>query len=146
MREIAAYRAGRGRIPWDTEVLTELQLAAMLDDQPGALETARSYLAQLDECDSPLIAAAAARIGFQALCLAGRRPDPDRRLWDLAARQLERARGGLTDEWRPTYYGVQLALAEAYAARFAGEPAVAQFRAATAWRSRSAPTSPSSRA
>ena len=38
---------------------------------------------------------------------------------------------GLTDEWRPTYHGVQLALAEAYAARFAGEPAVAQFRAAT---------------
>jgi DNA-binding CsgD family transcriptional regulator len=41
------------------------------------------------------------------------------------------ARGGLTDEWRPTYHGVQLALAEAYAARYAGEPAVAQFRVAT---------------
>ena len=41
------------------------------------------------------------------------------------------ARSGLTDEWRPTYYGVQLALAEAYAARLAEEPAVAQFRAAT---------------
>ena len=39
---------------------------------------------------------------------------------------------GLTDEWRPTYHGVQLALAEAYAARYAGEPAVAQFREATA--------------
>ena len=41
-------------------------------------------------------------------------------------------RRGLTDEWRPTYHGVQLALAEAYAARYAGEPAVDQFRAATA--------------
>jgi DNA-binding CsgD family transcriptional regulator len=44
---------------------------------------------------------------------------------------LASAQAGLTDEWRPTYPGVQLALAEAYAARFAGEPAVAQFRAAT---------------
>ena len=52
-------------------------------------------------------------------------------LRDLSARQLASARGGLTDEWRPTYHGVQLALAEAYAARYAGEPAVAQFRAAT---------------
>ena len=47
-------------------------------------------------------------------------------------RQLELAQAGLTDEWRPTYDGVQLALAEAYAARYAGEPAVAQFREATA--------------
>ncbi|HEX3221145.1 MAG TPA: LuxR C-terminal-related transcriptional regulator [Nocardioides sp.] len=45
------------------------------------------------------------------------------------ARQLALARGGL-DEWRPTSYGFQLALAEAHAARFAGESAVAQFRAA----------------
>ncbi len=42
-----------------------------------------------------------------------------------------RHEAGLTDEWRPTYHGVQLALAEAYAARYAGEPAVAQFRVAT---------------
>ena len=121
-----------GRKPWDTEVLTELELAAMLDDQPGALETARSYLAQLDDCDSPLTSAGAARIGFQALCLArstpGARTDE---LRDRAARQLALAQGGLTDEWRPTYYGVQLALAEAYAARYAGEPAVDQFRTAT---------------
>ena len=133
IRQIAALTQAEGRIPWDTEVLTELQLAAMLDDQPGALETARSYLAQLDECDSPLIAAAAARIGFQALCLG--RSTPGTRtdhLEDLAARQLAMAQGGLTDEWRRTYYGVQLALAEAYAARFAGEPATAQFRAAAA--------------
>ena len=129
------------------DVLAELQLAVMLDDRPGALETAESYLAQMEDCDSPLHAAAAARIGFQALCLGrstpGARTDE---LRDLSARQLASAQRGLTDEWRPTYHGVQLALAEAYAARYAGEPAVAQFRAATSWRSRSAPTSPSSHA
>jgi hypothetical protein len=81
----------------------------------------------------PLVAAAAARIGLQALCLG--RSTPQARtdqLRDRAARQLTLAKGGLTDEWRPTYHGVQLALAEAYAARFAGQSAVAQFREATA--------------
>ena len=48
------------------------------------------------------------------------------RTWQLVS--CQGARAGLTDEWRPTYYGVQLALAEAYAARYAGEPAVDQFR------------------
>ena len=104
----------------------------MLDDQPGALDTAASYLAQIDDTDSPLIAAAAARIGFQALCLARSTPGVGTdELRERAARQLETGQAGLTDEWRPTYYGVQLALAEAYAARYAGEPAVAQFRVAT---------------
>ena len=125
-------RAGSRRMPEVMDVLTELELAAMLDDRPSALETARSYLAQLHDTDSPLIAAAAARIGFHALCVVrstpGGRADE---LRDLSTRQLASARGGLTDEWRPTYHAVQLALAEAYAARYAGEPAVAQFRIAT---------------
>ena len=106
-----------------------------------------AYLAQLDDCDSPLIAASAARIGFQALCLARSAPGVGTdELRDRATLQLDRGRAGLTDEWRRTYYGVQLALAEAYAARFAGGPAVAQFRKRPHWRSRSAPTSPSSHA
>ena len=46
--------------------------------------------------------------------------------------QLERARDGLTDEWYASYFGVQLALAEAFAARVAGESAVAPFREAAA--------------
>ena len=131
VRETAAATQAASRKPDDTEVLTDLQLAAMLDDQLGALETAGSYLAQVDDTDSPLVAAAAARIGFHALCLGrsapGARSDD---LRDLAAHQLALAEGGLTDEWRPTYYGVQLALAEAYAARYTGEPAVAQLRIA----------------
>jgi DNA-binding CsgD family transcriptional regulator len=112
--------------------LAELQLAEMLDDHPGALETARSYLARMEDTDSPLRAAAVARIGFQALCLVrstlGVGTDE---LRELSAWQLASAQAGLTDEWRPTYNGVQLALAGAYAARYAGEPAVVQFRVVT---------------
>ena len=62
----------------------------------------------------------------------GRRPRPGPTSCGTGPRfSYERGQAGLTDEWRSTYYGVQLALAEAYAARYAGEPAVAQFRAAT---------------
>jgi DNA-binding CsgD family transcriptional regulator len=130
--QTVAFIQAVGRKPWDTEVLTQLMLAAMADDQLGVLEVAVSYLAQLDDCDSPLIAAGAARIGFQALCLGRSTAWPSTgELGDLAALQLERANAALTGEWRATYYGVQLALAEAYAARYAGEGAVAQFRAAT---------------
>jgi DNA-binding CsgD family transcriptional regulator len=131
VHQTAAFIQAVGRHPWDTEVLTELALAAMLDDRLGALDTARSYLAKLDDCDSALTSAGAARIGFQALCLGHSTPWARAgELRDLAARQLAMARAGLTEEGRPTYYGVQLALAEAYAARYAEEPAVSQFRAA----------------
>ena len=94
VRETAADTRAASRKPWDVEALTELALAMMLDDLPGALETARSCLAQLDDTDSPLVAAGAARIGFQALCL-GRstlwaRTDE---LRDGAARHLESRAG-----------------------------------------------------
>ncbi|HEY2877927.1 helix-turn-helix transcriptional regulator [Nocardioides sp.] len=133
VREITIFTESVGRTPWDTEVLTELELAAMLDDRAAAFEAARSYLVQLDDCDSPLTSAGAARIAFQALCL-GRTTLEARtdELRELAARQLTLARRGLTDEWRPTYHGVQLALAEAYSARYAEKPAATQFREATA--------------
>jgi DNA-binding CsgD family transcriptional regulator len=133
VRETATQTQAVRQLSFDWNVLTELQLAAMLDDRPGAVETARSYLAQLDHCDSPLVAASAARIGFQALCLGRSTPMVGTdELRERAARQLQRARTELTEEWRPTYGGVQLALAEAYAARYAGESAVPQFRAAIA--------------
>jgi DNA-binding CsgD family transcriptional regulator len=121
-----------GGSPGAADVLAQIRLAEMLDDHPGALETARSYLAQMEDTDSPLRAAAVARIGFHALCLGRSTPGAGTDdLRDLSARQLASARGGLTAEWRPTYHGVQLALAEAYAARYRGAPAVAQFREAT---------------
>ncbi len=132
VREAAAETQKASRQPEDTDVLTELELAAMLDDPQQALEKAGSFLSKLDECDSPLVAAAAARIGFQALCFGRSTPWAQAdELRDLAAGQLALARDGLTDAWRSTYHGVQLALAEAYATRLAGEPAVAQFREAT---------------
>ena len=134
VHQTVAFAHDVGRYPWDTEVLTELELAAMLDDRPGALATARSYLAQLDDCDSPLtcgrgrtdrlpgpVPGSVDALGLgPTSCVTGPRS------------QLQRGQAGLTEEWRATYYGVQLALAVAYAARYAGEPAVAQFREATA--------------
>ncbi len=121
-----------GGSPGAVYVLAEIRLAAMLDEPAGARETARSYLAQMDDSDSPLRAAAVARIGFQALCLdRSTRGVLAEELRDLSAWHLASAQARLTDEWRPTYHGVGLALAEGYAARYAGEPAVAQFRIAT---------------
>ena len=127
--EVAAEEELEGQA--DEHVLRVVDLATMLDDDEGARDAATSYLVALQECDSPLLAAAAARIGFQALTLnpATTGPSVDH-LHQLADHQLERATAGLTDEWRRSYYGVQLALAEAYAALDAGEPAVEQFREA----------------
>ncbi len=109
-------------------VLRELRIAELRDDVPRCLEVAEAYLSQLEDGDSPLIAAAAARIGFHALSKARLAPAEHAGvLGPLAERQLERARAGLTAEWRGSYYGVQVTLAEAYAARVAGRPAVEQF-------------------
>ena len=131
VHEVATQTKGASKKPWHTDVLAQLQLAVMLDDRPGVLQTAESYLAQLDDCDSPLLSAAAARIGFHALCLGASMPGARTdELGTLASRLMSVAKRALTDEWRSTYHGVQLALAEAYAARFAGEAAVGQFRAA----------------
>jgi DNA-binding CsgD family transcriptional regulator len=47
-----------------------------------------------------------------------------------AGDQLTRAQRGLTDEWRGSYYGVDLALAEAYRTRSEGRPSTEEFRAA----------------
>ena len=104
------------------------------EDHDRCLEVARSYLGLLDDCDSPL---------------SSRPPRPDRlpgaghrrhriltrrlrRSASQATRQLQRARAQLTDEWRAATAGVQLALAEGYAARVAGQPGVEQFREAAA--------------
>ena len=139
--EAAARMMPRGRVddlpadvvPDEYDVLRELRLADLRGDDARCRQVAEMFLTQLEDTDSPLIAAAAARIGFQALDTArSTRPAQANRLRDLASRQLERARFGLADSWRGGYHAVQLALAEAYAARVAGEPAVAEFRAAVA--------------
>ncbi len=121
------------RHPDDAAVLLELRRADLRDDETRCLEVAESFLVGLDHCDSPLLAASAARIGFQALTVApSAAAARTAALRERSVRQLERAREGLTDEWSASYFAVQLALAEAYAARAAGDPAVPQFREAVA--------------
>jgi DNA-binding CsgD family transcriptional regulator/tetratricopeptide (TPR) repeat protein len=131
--EPARYPELARRHPDDVDVLREVRLADLRHDESTCVEVAEACLGRLEGCDSPLLAASAARIGFHALTV-GRPASEARggRLHGQAARQLERARVALTDEWSVSYFGVQLALAEAYAARCAGESAVTQFRDALA--------------
>ena len=127
----AVHQGGPGPFSEDVAVLRELRICAMRDDAEGCVDVAESYLSQLEGCDSPLVAAAAARIGFQALTLAPATPTARAaRVSELASRQLGRARHGLTAEWRGSYFGIQLALAEGYAARVAGQPGTEHFREA----------------
>jgi DNA-binding CsgD family transcriptional regulator len=115
----------------EEDALRRFRIAGLRADEARCLELAESYLALVEDGDSPVLAACAARIGFRALNLV--RPTTTSRaarMHERATRQLDRAREGLTDQWRTTYHGVQLALAEAYAARLAGQPAVGHFREA----------------
>jgi DNA-binding CsgD family transcriptional regulator/tetratricopeptide (TPR) repeat protein len=128
----AAVREVVRRSPTDDhDALCRMRLAMMLDERSVALESAAWLLDRVDHGDSALRAASAARIGFHALAWVGSATGlPASHLRNQSMRQLDRARRGLTSEWRATYYGVQLALAEGYAARFAGRPAVDEFRVA----------------
>ena len=92
VREAAADTQTASRMPEDNDVLTELELAVMIDDRHAAVETARSYLSQMDEFDSPLVAAGAARIGFQALCLD--RSAPGERIDELRGPSSSSVGGG----------------------------------------------------
>jgi DNA-binding CsgD family transcriptional regulator/tetratricopeptide (TPR) repeat protein len=117
--------------PDEFGVVRTLQLAILRDDAPRCREVAASYLGLLEDCDSPLIAAYAARVGHQALAIADSTLDaPSALLRNQATRQLDRARAGLTDEWRESCYGVQVALAEGYAVRVTGQPGIEHFREA----------------
>jgi DNA-binding CsgD family transcriptional regulator len=121
--------APEGVVPDEYDAIREFRVADLGDDVARCHELAQAFLEQLEEGESPLVAAATARIGHQALARAvSARTERDVRLAEMSSRQLERARAGLTDEWRGGYFGVQLALAEAYAARLAGEDAVEEFR------------------
>jgi DNA-binding CsgD family transcriptional regulator len=111
--------------------LSVFQIAALNGDRARCQHLARSYLSFVAAGDSPLLAAAAARIGFQALTLAGSPSEPQTSvLRDEATRELDRAEQALTDEWRPSYFGVQLELARGYAARDAGTSGASHFREA----------------
>ena len=127
----AEVAASGSRHPTEDEVLRELQIAALRGDHRRCLEVAQSYLGLVDDCESPLIAASAARIGFHALAIPDSTPHVlSELLRDQATRQVVRAQDHLTDQWGDTFYGVQLALAQGYAARVAGQPGTEQFREA----------------
>jgi DNA-binding CsgD family transcriptional regulator len=131
MPRTAEVAASGDRHPDEGEVLRELQIAALGEDHPRCLEVAQLYLGLLDDSDSPLVAAAAARIGFQALAASDSVPDAQFALLrSQATRQLQMARGRLTDEWYGSSSGVHLLLADGYAARVAGQPGIEQFREA----------------
>jgi DNA-binding CsgD family transcriptional regulator len=121
------------RHPEEDEVLLELQIAALLEDRDRCLEVAQSYLGLVDDCDSPLVAASAARIGFQALDIAGTASGAGIDLLrSQATHQLQTARSHLTDQWHRSSAGVQLLLAQGYAARVANQDGVEPFREASA--------------
>ena len=132
MPSTAGIAESGDRHPEEDEVLLELQIAALRQDRHRCLEVARSYLGLIDDCDSPLVAAFAARIAYQALDLAGTASGDERALLrSHATRQLQAARGALTDQWHRSISGVQLLLAEGYAARVARQDGSQQFRRAS---------------
>jgi DNA-binding CsgD family transcriptional regulator len=114
-----------------SDVMRELWIAVPNDDGTGSVQIAESYLARIEDWESPLISAIAARVGFEALAVARSVvPEKAATLRGLVHRELEKARDGLTEEWRGTYFGVQLAIAEGYSIREEGESAVERFRVA----------------
>lgn len=122
-----------GGPPYLDAGLAQVQLAAMLGDLAVGLQVARACLVRTGTSDNPLRSARVARIGFQAAALGRWLPRAETDdVRELSPHHLAVARAGLRDEWRVSYDGVQLALAEAYAARVAAEPAVEQFRDAAA--------------
>ena len=119
-----------GPPPDEFRSLRQLQVALLRDDETTARTIASAYASRIEDSDSPLEVAAAARIAYQVLALGISGSADEAELRARAGRLLERATNGLNDEWRTTYWGVQLALATAYAARVAGEPAAEEFRVA----------------
>jgi DNA-binding CsgD family transcriptional regulator/tetratricopeptide (TPR) repeat protein len=119
------------RSPDQPALLAQVQLADMLDNLPMALEAANTCLAQNEASHSPTESAWAARIGFQVLALTRSMAQAQtRNLRELSASHLAAAQAGVNDDWRASYDGVQLALAQAYAARAGGRPAIKEFRVA----------------
>jgi DNA-binding CsgD family transcriptional regulator/tetratricopeptide (TPR) repeat protein len=111
------------------DALRQFHVALMREDAALGVEMARSYMRRMESSDSAPGAGCASRVAFEVLCRVPSHPSaPELRA--QAEGLLRRGREGLTDEWRPTYHALQLALAEAYAARLAGESAADEFRLA----------------
>jgi ATP/maltotriose-dependent transcriptional regulator MalT len=126
-----AAALGATSSPWYPDVMREFWTAAATDDGSMCLLTAEPYLARMEDWESPLLAANTARVGFEALAFLESIPASQAAMLRArASGELDKARRGLTDEWRATYFGVQLAIAEGYAARVEGRPGIEEFRLA----------------
>jgi len=116
--------------PFEDDVDAQVSWFLMMGSPDEALSVAGHDLENVAESDSPLRHACAAYNGFRALAVADRATDDAGRLEGLSRRSLARAREGLHEEWAESWHGVRLAMAEAYARRLVGDPAVDELRVA----------------
>ena len=108
-----------------------------VSDHQRMLATAQALLATTAHTDSPLRLALAASCSYRAMVAAraaGVPPAED--LIRTAADALDVAQRHATSEWSQTWYGMHLALAEAFEAQLACLPAIAQWRGAAELASR----------
>ena len=107
--------------PNDADIETRTWLFCMLGDWQQAIQIAESFLNELEDSDSPLRHASAAYSGYRTMCLArSAGVESPGSLESVARRSVLRAREGLNESWRASYYGIRLLLAEAYASRLEG--------------------------
>jgi DNA-binding CsgD family transcriptional regulator len=121
-RTIEADYAPQTYACWDT--LRRVELFDQLQEVARGFESARILLTR-PETESPVQAAMRARCALQALgsaALLGYTPPEG--LQEAAQDSLVAARRGLSEDWARSLYGVHLAVAEAYACRLDGRPAV----------------------
>ena len=108
-----------------------IEVCEQVSNHQRMLSTAQALLATIQHTDSPLWLAEAASCSYRAMVAAraaGLQPPED--LVRLAEHVLDVARGDATAEWSQTWYGMHLALAEAYEAQLARRSATAQWRGA----------------
>jgi DNA-binding CsgD family transcriptional regulator len=102
-----------------------------VSDHQRMLATAQALLATTAHTDSPLRLAQAASCSYRAMVAArAAGVQPAEALARLAADALDLARRQATSQWSQTWYGMHLALAEAYEAQLARLPAIAPWRSA----------------
>ncbi|GAB3065289.1 helix-turn-helix transcriptional regulator [Intrasporangium mesophilum] len=105
------------------DVLRQVELFEQFGDIARQLQVAHRLLAQVEV--SPVRAAIQARCGMQALSAASLTLHAvPRGMADAAAEAMEVARRGLTSDWYDSMFGLQLAVANAYAARLNKRPGI----------------------
>jgi DNA-binding NarL/FixJ family response regulator len=115
----------------DSDVLRQVRIFLMLGHVEEALDTADAYLKVTEGLELPLLRAAAARFAHQAIAGAtATTVVPAVQLVSRAEQALSLAQAAEDPAWSRSYYGLQLRLAEAFALRARGEPALETCRRA----------------